>query len=246
MAEKVFINGKELEQKNLIRPLMYGEGVFETFRYKEKLPKYIDYHFERLSKGCEILNIPKITKEDFLFYIEDAVSKSEGEDLYVKIIILSEGNSYFPLKPHGKNVMVITKPYEPIKEEIRLTVSPYKVHSSDPLLKIKSTNYLRNILIKRYARENGFFDCIILNENNFITETSSANIYWIKGRYLYTPSLDNGVLDGISRKVVLQEAKAQGFVVVEGRFTLKDIKEADLIFISNALHGLMKVKEINV
>jgi len=225
---------------------MYGEGVFETFRYKEKLPKYIDYHFERLSKGCEILNIPKITKEDFLFYIEDAVSKSEGEDLYVKIIILSEGNSYFPLKPYGKNVIVITKPYEPIKEEIRLTVSPYKVHSSDPLLKIKSTNYLRNILIKRYARENGFFDCIILNENNFITETSSANIYWIKGRYLYTPSLDNGVLDGISRKVVLQEAKAQGFVVVEGRFTLKDIKEADLIFISNALHGLMKVKEINV
>jgi 4-amino-4-deoxychorismate lyase len=142
--------------------------------------------------------------------------------------------------------MVITKPYEPIKEEIRLTVSPYKVHSSDPLLKIKSTNYLRNILIKRYAKENGFFDCIILNENNFITETSSATIYWIKGRYLYTPSLDNGVLDGVSRKVVLQEAKTQGFIVVEGRFTLKDIKEADLIFISNALHGLMKVKEINI
>jgi 4-amino-4-deoxychorismate lyase len=246
MAEKVFINGKELEQKNLIRPLMYGEGVFETFRYKEKLPKYIDYHFERLNKGCEILNIPKITKEDFLFYIENAVSKSEVKDLYVKIIILSEGNSYFPLKPYGKNVMVITKPYEPIKEEIRLTVSSYKVHSSDPLLKIKSTNYLRNILIKRHAKENGFFDCIILNENNFITETSSAAIYWIKGKYLYTPSLDNGVLDSISRRVVLQEAKTQGFIVVEGRFTLKDIKEADFVFISNALHGLMKVKEINI
>jgi 4-amino-4-deoxychorismate lyase len=246
MAEKVFINGKELEQKNLIRPLTYGEGVFETFRYKEKLPKYIDHHFERLNKGCEILNIPKITKEDFLFYIEDAVSKSEVKDLYVKIIILSEGNSYFPLKPYGKNIMVITKPYEPIKEEIRLTVSPYKVHSSDPLLKIKSTNYLRNILIKRYAKENGFFDCIILNENNFITETSSATIYWIKGRYLYTPSLDNGVLDGVSRRVVLQEAKTHGFVVVEGRFALKDIKETDFIFISNALYGLMKVKEINI
>jgi 4-amino-4-deoxychorismate lyase len=246
MAEKVFINGKEFEQKNLIRPLMYGEGVFETFRYKEKLPKYIDYHFKRLNKGCEILNIPKITKEDFLFYIEDAVSKSEVKDLYVKIITLSEGNSYFPLKPYGKNVMVITKLYEPIKEEIRLAVSPYKVHSSDPLLKVKSTNYLRNILIKRYAKENGFFDCIVLNENDFITETSSATIYWIKGRYLYTPSLDNGVLDGVSRKVVLQEAKTQGFVVVEGRFTLKDIKKADFIFISNALHGLMKVKEINI
>lgn len=246
MAEKVFVNGKEFELKNLIRPLMYGEGVFETFRYKGKLPKYIYYHFERLNKGCKILNIPKITKEDFLFYIEDAVSKSEVKDLYVKIIILSEGNPYFPLKPYGKNVIVITKPYEPIKEEIILTVSPYKVHSSDPLLKIKSTNYLRNILIKRYAKENGFFDCIILNENNFITETSSATIYWIKGRYLYTPSLDNGVLDGVSRKVVLQEAKTQGFIVVEGRFTLKDIKEADLIFISNALHGLMKVKEINI
>ena len=246
MSEKIFINTQEITEKKLIRPLMYGEGIFETFRYKEKMPKYIDYHYERLVKGCEILSIPKITKEDFLFYIEDAVNKSEVKDLYVKIIVLSEGNSYFPLKPYGKNVLVITKPYEPIKEEIRLTVSPYKVHSSDPLLKIKSTNYLRNVLIKRYAKENGFFDCIILNENNYITETSSATIYWIKGKYLYTPSLDNGVLDGVSRKVILQEAKTQGFIVVEGRFTLKDIKGSDLIFISNALHGIMKVKEINI
>ena len=246
MTEKIFINGEEITEKKLIRAIMYGEGIFETFRYKEKLPKYIDYHYERLVKGCEMLSIPKITKEDFYFYIEDAVNKSEAKDLYIKIVVLSEGNTYFPLKPFGKNVLVITKPYEPIKEDVRLTVSPYKVHSSDPLLKIKSTNYLRNILIKRYAKENGFFDCIVLNENNDITETSSANIYWIKGKYLYTPALDGGVLDGVSRKVILQEAKTQGFIVVEGRFTLKDLKGSDFVFISNALHGIVKVKEVDI
>ncbi len=243
--EKVFIDGKEFTDIDSLRPLMYGEGVFETFRYNNALPKYIDFHYERMINGAKLLNIPKISKEDYLYYINKAVENSESKDLYVKTVLVSKGNLYYQLIPNGKSLIVITKPYKEIGENIRLTISPYKVHSSDPLLKIKSTNYLRNILIKRYAKEKGFFDCIILNENNNITETSSANIFWIKGKYLYTPSIDCGLLDGVSRRVILQEAKKQGFIVVEGRFFLEDLKNANLVFLSNALHGIIKVKEID-
>lgn len=243
--EKVFIDGKEFTDKDLLRPLLYGEGVFETFRYNGSLPKYIDYHYERLINGAKVLSIPKISKEDYLYNINQAVKNSESKDMYVKTVLISKGNIYYPLFPNGKSLIVITKPYKPIEEEVRLMISPYKVHSLDPLLKIKSTNYLRNILIKRYAKEKGFFDCIILNENDNITETSSANIFWIKGKYLYTPSLACGILDGVSRKVILEEAKKQGFIVVEGRFFLEDLKNANLVFLSNALHGIIRVKEIN-
>lgn len=243
--EKVFFNGKIFEDKEFLRPLMYGEGVFETFRYKGKLPKYIEYHYERLVKGANILKIPTITKEDYIYYIEEAVKAFEEKDLYVKTVLLSEGNSYYPLLPYKSNLLVIVRPYQPVNSPITLTLSPYKVHSKDPLLKIKSTNYLRNILIKRYAQEKGFFDAIILNEDDNITETSSANIFWIKGKYLYTPSTDCGVLEGIARRKVLEEAKNQGFIVVEGSFNLKDLKGANVVFLTNSLHGILKVDNID-
>lgn len=243
--EKFVINAQDISDKTFLRGVMYGEGVFETFRYRGKLPRYIDEHYNRLLKGLKLLGIPIITKEDFLNSIELAV-KDAGEDLYVKLVVFGEGLSYYPLKSYKANILTVVKPFKPIEEDIVLTVSPYRVHSLDPLLGIKSTNYLRNILIKRYARENGYFDAVILNENSEITETSSANIYWIKGRYLYTPSLSCGVLEGISRKVVLQNAKKEGFIVVEGCFGVKELKKADMIFISNSLHGVMRVKGVDI
>lgn len=244
--EKFIINGEELLDIRYVRGLMYGEGVFETLRYRGKLPKNIESHYSRLVRGLKLLKIPLITLDDFVASINQGVNGFGVDDLYVKVIVFGEGEAYYPLQPYKPNILVVVKPYKPVQEEIRLTVSPYRVNSSDPLLRIKSTNYLRNIIVKRQARENGYFDGIVLNENGEITETSSANIYWIKGKYLYTPSLDCGVLEGISRKVVLENAKKEGFVVVEGRFGLKDLTKADMIFISNSLHGLMKVKGVDL
>lgn len=244
--ERYIINGEEVSAKTYLRGVMYGEGVFETLRYKGKIPKTIEDHYSRLVRGLKFLKIPVITMEDFLDSISNAVKNLENEDLYIKVVVFGEGATFYPVQPYRSNILVVVKPYKPVEEDIRLTVSPYRVHSSDPLLRIKSTNYLRNIITKRFARENGYFDCIILNENGEITETSSANIYWVKGKYLYTPSLDCGVLEGISRKTVLENAKKEGFIVVEGRFGLKDLKTADMVLISNSLHGIMRVTGIDV
>jgi 4-amino-4-deoxychorismate lyase len=245
MGEIITLNGKRFLNKKILRTLIYGEGVFETFRYNSKLPLLIKNHYERLIKGAKLLKIPKITYEDYLRYIEETVKQSDEKDLYVKTILTSEGNTYFPLQPESSNLLVIVKPYSPIKEEkVKLTVAPFKVHSSDPLLRIKSTNYARNIIAKRYAFEKGCFDAIFLNENNEVTETSSANIFWIKGKYLYTPSVSCGLLEGITRKYVIEKAKKEGFIVIEGRFYLNDVKNADIIFLTNSLNGIIRVSSI--
>lgn len=244
--EALFLNTQRVDNNRFLRTICYGEGVFETFRYKGKMPAFIDRHFERLSSGLKLLNIPLISKDDFLYNISKAIENFDEKDLYVKLVVFGEGMGYYPLYSSKANILVVVKPYKPVEEDISLTVSPIRVHSSDPLLKIKSTNYLRNILVKRLARENGYFDGIVLNENEEITETSSANIYWIKGKYLYTPDIGCGVLPGISRSVVLRKAKEEGFIVVEGRFGLKDIKNADYTFISNALHGILRVGKLDV
>ncbi len=246
MSEIITLNGRETSLENFNRTLMYGEGVFETFRYNNGLPKFIKKHYQRLVKGAKTLGIPPITEEDYIYYIEETVKQAEGNDLYVKTILVSEGNSEFSVLPVASKLLVIVRPFKPMqKEKISLTLAPFKVHSSDPLLKIKSTNYMRNVLGKRYARENGFDDVVFLNENDEITETSSANIFWIKGRFLYTPSLDCGILPGITREAVINEAKKDGWTVVEGRFYLDDLKKADYIFVTNALNGIIRVGKFN-
>ena len=247
MREIITVNGTEVKEIKFLRSVMYGEGVFETFRYKGKLPSKIEAHYKRLSKGAEYLKIPKITYDDFIYYIQETVSKCEEKDLYIKTVLLPEGLLPYPIAPYGSKLMVIAKPYqEPKKKEISLTLSPFNVHSSDPLLRFKTTNYLRNIVAKRYAVEKGFDDVIFRNENNEVTETTNANIFWIKGRFLYTPSLDCGLLPGITRESVIQEAKKQGFVVVEGRFFYEDVKNADYVFVANALNGIIKVSKLDI
>ena len=246
MSEVITLNGEIFNEREFLRPLMYGEGVFETFRYRGKLPKYIGKHYRRLMHGANFLKIPVITYDDYIYYIEKTVEKLEDKsDLYVKTVLLSTGNLYYPLHPDGYKLLVIAKPYTPPKtENVKLIVSPFKVHSSDPILKIKSTNFLRNIVAKRYALEKGYFDALFLNEEDHITETTSANIFWVKGNFLFTPSIDCGLLNGVMRQVVIENAKKLGFKVKEGHFTLEDLEDAQAIFITNSLNGIIRVHAI--
>ncbi len=245
MEEIITLDGKQFLNRKILRGLMYGEGVFETFRYNGKLPRYIEEHYKRLINGAKVLSIPPIEFEDFINHINNTVLKHKSKDLYIKTILIGSGNLYFASKPEKSHLLVIARNYEPLsKKEITLTVAPFKRHSSDPMVKIKSTSYGRNILAKRYAQRKGYNDAIFLNENDEVTETTTANIFWVKGKYLYTPSVDCGLLDGITRRIILKEAKKEGFTVVEGRFFLKDIMNAHYVFVTNALHGIIKVKDI--
>jgi len=247
MKETITLNGKAFRDRSVLRTLLYGEGVFETFRYNGGYPSRIKKHYERLLKGANLLEIPPVTEEDFFYYIDETVKKCKEEDLYVKTVLISEGNLDYPLVPYGSKLLVIARPFKPFpKEKISLTVAPFRVHSSNPLLRIKTTNFAEKVLAKRYAKENGFDDAVFLNENGEVTETTSANIFWVKGSFLYTPSVDCGLLPGITREVVIHEARKEGFTVVEGRFYLEELKEADIIFVTNALNGIIRVGKFDL
>ncbi|WP_456383724.1 aminotransferase class IV [Persephonella sp.] len=247
MKEIITVNGKIFEDRSVLRTLMYGEGVFETFRYNGGYPSRIKNHYRRMVEGAGVLGIPPVTEEDFFYYIDETVKQCKEKDLYVKAILLSEGNLDYPLLPYGSKLMVVVRPFRPFsKDRISLTVAPFRVHSSNPLLRIKTTNFAEKVLAKRYARENGFDDAVFLNENGEVTETTSANIFWVKGKFLYTPSVDCGLLPGITREVVIKEARKEGFTVVEGRFYLEELKDADIIFVTNALNGIIRVGKFDL
>jgi len=223
------------------RFIHFGEGLFETFKVEGgKLPKLFEYHYERLKEGAKFFEIPYPPFEVFKGFVENRIrfTKKVTTPFYVKVLLLSLGDPYFGGKSRDYRLNIVVKPFRPPKGPFTLTVSPFRRHSCNPLSRYKTLNYLFNVNVKREALKRGFYDALILNERNHITETSSANFYCLtKDGTLITPPLEEGLLPGITRRHLLETGKA-----VEGSLALDDLKRCKKFFISNALLGLKEVQ----
>ncbi|MCM8762155.1 MAG: aminotransferase class IV, partial [Candidatus Omnitrophica bacterium] len=117
-------------------------------------------------------------------------------------------------------------------------------NENSPVVYIKSLNYLENILARMEARKNKCDDAILLNTSGYLTSATVSNLFFVKKGRLYTPSLKCGVLKGTIRGLIFDTSKRNDIEIQEGRYTLDDLKDADEIFLTNTLMGVMPIKEI--
>jgi branched-chain amino acid aminotransferase len=110
--------------------------------------------------------------------------------------------------------------------------------------KIKSLNFLNNILAKIEAKERGAYEAIMLNAQGFIAEGTVCNIFFVRDGVLCTPSAEVGVLDGITRELVISLAEKDGIPVKEGRYLPEDIYSASEVFFTNTTSEIMPVSQI--
>lgn len=216
------------------RTLYFGEGLFETIRWKG-VNRKLKLHYERLRGSAEFFGIPCPTFEEF---IREISQKAKGE-CYVKFCLFSKGGNYYADRSEGYEIKVIVRELPEPPSEVKLTLSPFQRHSSNPLWRHKTMNYLFNVLVKREAKEKGFFDAVILNERDEITECSASNLLLLKGEKLYTPSSESGLLWGTTLEVISREIG-----VKEERLKLRDLEEANGVFITNSLMGAVPVVEV--
>ena len=218
------------------RTLYFGEGLFETIRWRGETPK-VRLHYERLKNSAQELGLKYPSYEEFLEYIKTA---SGGErDVYVKLCLLSKGSDYFGDEPEDYEVRVVVKALPPVPKEVRLTISSYRRHSKNPTFRHKTTSFLFNVLVKREAKKKGFFDGVVLNEKGEITECSSSNLILLKGERLLTPYRDSGLLWGTTLEILSRELGIR-----EERLGIGDVEEADAIFITNSILGAVPVVEV--
>ncbi|MDA2920045.1 aminotransferase class IV [Desulfobacterota bacterium AH_259_B03_O07] len=245
MKEIIQIDGKPISDKLAYRSIFYGEGVFETFRWKSKLPNYFNRHIERIQNGAKSLGIPYPSNE----IIRNAILKGLLEagilDAYVKIALLSVGNSVYYEDPSDYSILIVIREYERPKSVVDTTVSSYRRNSSSPVLRIKSLNYLENILAKREAISSGYDGALFLNEKGEVTEGTVSNVFFIRDDVLFTPAPECGLLKGVVRGVVIEVAKENGFGMKEGRFDLSILKTSDVIFLTNSLMGAVLVSSVD-
>jgi len=245
MKEFLFLDGKPLEQKLPLRSLFYGEGLFETFRWHDSPPVFLEKHIARMKRGSGLLSIPFPSEEKIKNAVEDAVNKSGVKDAYVKLCLLSSGSLKFHERADESQVLVVVRGYEPPKEYMRAHVAPFKRASSSPLPRVKSLNYLENVLARREAERMGYDEALFLNERGEVTEGSSTNVFWVRGGVLHTPAPECGLLPGITREALISLAPELDLEVKEGKFNLDEVLTSRGAFFTNSLIGITAITEID-
>jgi branched-chain amino acid aminotransferase len=245
----IYINGnffEEPEAKISVkdRGFRFGDSVFETISFENgKLYRW-DLHKKRLEGGLTAINIVFNTERlesDILKTIER--NKLQNGSARLTITRGEGSRGYLPTYQKPCNVVIEAMKTLPIERtSATLCVSKYKKIPTECLpVNFKLSQGLNSTLAKIEAHKKGFFEALQLNINNEIAECASSNIFWVSGGKVYTPSLDCGILNGVIRQVILERSPDK---IIEGRFTLNDIKTADEVFITNTTIKIMPVSEV--
>ena len=235
---------------------LYGDGVYETIRSYGKSIFMRDQHLARLRRSADAIGLV-IPERDWPSLLHEAMERNgvgnDHTDAYIRITI-SRGRGGIGLDPALcplPTVVIMTHALkEPPADRYRTGVSLVVAKTRrnlpsalDP--QIKATNFLNNIQAKREAIAAGAFDSVLLNWEGHLTECTVSNLFFVQSGTLCTPALSCGILDGITRGVVLVLAREAHIPVREGQFTVDALIAADECFLSNTTMEVMPVTRLN-
>ena len=253
----VFLNNMIVSEADAVvsvydHGFLYGDGVYETMRAYGGTVFMFEKHMERLGRSASLLRL-RVPDQDF---IRDAVARAvqanELSDAYIRITV-SRGKGPIGLDPdlcHEPTFVVIAErfreyPAHYYEEGTRLVLAGTRRNLKDALNpKIKSLNFLNNIMAKMEAKERGAHEAVMLNAEGFLSEGTVSNIFFFSRGALCTPSLDAGILDGITREVVIRIAQREGIRIQEGMFYPEELFSASEGFFTNTTSEIMPVSMV--
>jgi branched-subunit amino acid aminotransferase/4-amino-4-deoxychorismate lyase len=247
MKEVCFLNGKFLmineARISAQEPgFLLGFGLFETMRsYKNKIV-YFDKHLERIKESSKLIKIRLSYPVDELKDLIGKTIKINGfQDAYVRLTLWKQDIS--------TGILIRVKKYKPhtlekYKKGFTAMISKFKQAEGSFLAKIKSTGRILYELAYREAKSKGFDEAILLNNHGYIAEGTRSNLFFVKNNEIFTPSLDCGCLNGITRMAIFDLTKKYKINIYEGNFTLKDLYEAEEAFFTNSLMGIMPLASV--
>ena len=224
------------------RSFLYGFGVFSTIRIMNGELFLWEKHWRRLGANAAKLGIDvaAYSEENVKQQIKEIIAKENILSGKARITFADDSPSdIWPVDAKKKTTLqIISGDLQPVSDNLRLTISPYIANSGSPLAGIKSCNYLEKILALDEARARGFDEAIQINERGEVTSGTMANLFWIKGEVLFTPSLKTGCLPGTTREFVMENLECREVEVM-----LDELDAADAIFLTSAGLGVVEVAE---
>ncbi|MBM7701320.1 branched-chain-amino-acid transaminase [Metabacillus iocasae] len=233
---------------------LYGDGVFEGIRVYSGNVFRLEEHIERLYHSAHsiLLNI-KQTPEEMTQLIVDTVKKNNLESAYIRVVV-SRGPGDLGLDPFNcpePQIVIIAEPLSIFPRELyetglEIVTVPTRRNRPDVLSpKVKSLNYLNNVLVKIEARLANVSEALMLNDQGYVAEGSADNVFILKKGILYTPPTYVGALEGITRNAIMDVAKELGYEVKEEPFTRHDVYTADEVFLTGTAAEVIAVVKVD-
>ncbi len=234
--------------------LLYGDGVFEGIRCYNGYVFKLDEHLERLYDSAKslMLQIP-ISIESLKQDVLETLRRNQLREGYIRLII-TRGIGDLGLDPDkcsNPSVIIIADKitlypqhfYENGLEIVTVSVRRNYPEAINP--RIKSLNYLNNILAKIEAKQSGAVEALMLNNDGYVVECSGDNIFLVKDEIISTPPTHIGILNGVTRNSVITLAREAGFQVEERVFTRHDIYIADECFLTGTAAEVIPVVKLD-
>ncbi|MZQ83415.1 aminodeoxychorismate lyase [Paenibacillus sp. 5J-6] len=253
----ISINGKLIDEQQAVvsvydHGFLYGIGLFETFRTYNKVPFLLVEHMNRLAEGCKELGIgyePDLDRVQKL--VNELLAANELQDAYIRFSVSAGVEALgLPSGDYGQPTEIVyikalpprdTKIYE---EGKALQLLKLPRNTPEGLYRFKSFHYMNNMLAKRelaqYPWATGA-EGLMMSEEGYVAEGIVSNIFFIKDGTCYTPSLDTGILAGITRAHVLRIAEQGQIATQDGLYRWEDLAEADEVFLVNSIQEIVPV-----
>ena len=253
----VYYNGAFTPKENVAispfnRGLLYGDGLFETLRAYGGRVFRLEQHLKRLADGARALRIePCPPVGDIGQTVYELLSRNELADASIRITLFrGDGEGPEPQNDLKPLLLISARPSGKYREEdyaqgFRVHIASMRRNNYSPLSRIKSINYLDNILGRLEARDHNAQEALFLNSNGWVAEGATANIFMIKNTMLITPPADAGTLPGITRAAVLEIARTTNRRATEQLFSPEELLRSDEAFLTNSLMEIMPMVMVN-
>lgn len=257
MTTRINLNG-EIHQDASIsvydHGFLFGDSVYEVISTHHGRLCYAREHLIRLRNSAQAisLNIPW-TDERIIDEMNKTVTAAGNPESYIRIIV-TRGVGEIDIDPetcNQPNVLIFVKPTMEYPDEnyshgINVALVTVKRNPKEALNPgIKTGNYLNNVMAKVEARKAGAADALMLNPAGHLTECTTSNFFFVRDQRLMTPSLDCGILSGITREAVLRLARENGILVEEGEWPPDILQSAEEAFITGTVKKVMPVTSLD-
>lgn len=256
---KIYLNGKLVPEKDakvsvFDHGLLYGDGVFEGIRSYNGRVFMLDEHIERLYMSAKAIDLKiPMTREGMAKAVVRTCLANKVMNGYIRLVV-TRGVGSLGLNPYQcakAQIIIIAGSIQLYPKKLYddglsiVTVGTIRNHTESINPRIKSLNYLNNIMAKIEAINSGCMEAVMLNAQGFVAEATGDNIFAIRGKSLLTPPAWCGTLEGITRNVVMKIAAESGMQVREDVMTRYDLYTADEVFLTGTAAEVIPVVAID-
>jgi 4-amino-4-deoxychorismate lyase len=244
------VNGHETGVDPADRGLAYGDGLFETMAAVDGRIRWLDYHFERLERGCRRLAIEPPDRTIVRAEI-DAHGRRSGRAVVKLVVTRGPGERGYRPPDAPKPTRIVgflgwpEIPSSHYTRGIRVRVCTLRLGVSPALADLKHLCRLEQVLAQLELRGHDVEQGLLLDATDHVVGGSSSNVFAVRGDELATPAVTRNGIAGVMRRVVLETAPLVGLAPREADLTLDDLNDADELFVTNALIGIWPIARLD-